>query len=74
MKFKEAMNRPDSNKWKEEIKNECKRIVTNGLWETLDKNDLLEGAKVIPSTWACKEKSNVTYHGRLNARGFKQIA
>ena len=25
-------------------------------------------------TWACKKKSNDTYHGRLNARGFEQIA
>ena len=23
--------------------------------------------------WACKKKSNGTYHGRLNARRFKQI-
>ena len=25
-------------------------------------------------TWACKKNSNGTYHGPLNARGFKQIA
>ena len=29
MKFKEAMNRPDSNKWKEEIKNKHKRMAKN---------------------------------------------
>ena len=25
-------------------------------------------------TWACKKNSNSTYHGKLNARGFEQIA
>ena len=38
------------------------------------KKDLPEGAKVITSTWSYKKKSNSTYHGQLNARGFKQIA
>ena len=41
---------------------------------TLDKKDLPEGAKVITLTWACKKKSNGTYHGQLNAKGFEQIA
>ena len=74
MKLKDSMNRPDSNEWKEEIKNEQKRMVTNGIWEPLDKKDLTEGAKVMTSTWACKKKSNGTYSNRLNARGFMQIA
>ena len=30
IKFKEAMNGPDSNKWKEKIENEHKRMMTNG--------------------------------------------
>ena len=58
MKFKEALNRTDSNKWKEEIENGDKRMVTNGVWEPFYKKDLPEGAKVITSTWACKKKSN----------------
>ena len=44
------MSRPDSDKWKEEIKNEHKRVATNRVWEPLDKKDLSEGAKVITST------------------------
>ena len=39
MKFKDAMNRPDRDKWKEEIKNEHKRIVTNGILKPLDHNN-----------------------------------
>ena len=49
-------------------------MVTNDVWESLDKKDLPEGAKVITSTWACKKKSNGTYHDKLNARRFEQIA
>ena len=96
MKFKEAMNDPESDNWKNEIKNEHKqilmnkvwehldqivingkkksKILMNRIWEPLDEKDSLERAKVIKSTWACKKKSNSTYHGRLNARGFEQVA
>ena len=41
---------------------------------TFGQKDLPNGANVITSTWAYKKKSNGTYHGRLNARGFEQIA
>ena len=67
------MNRPDSSKWKEEIKNEHKHMVTYEVWEPLGKKDLPEGPKVITSTWACKKNRSSTYHGQLNARGFKQV-
>ena len=59
MNFKEPMNRPDSNKQKEEIKSEHKRMVTNHLWETLNKKDLPEGANIITSTRACEKKAVV---------------
>ena len=49
-------------------------MVMNSIWEPLDKKDLLEGAKIITSTWTCKKKSNGIYHDRLNSRGFEQIA
>ena len=39
----------------------------------MDKKDLPKGTKVIISTWVCK-KSNGTYPGQLNARGFEQVA
>ena len=56
MKFKKAMNKPDSNKWREETKNEHTRMMINGVWEPLDK----KVAKVKTSTWVCKKKSNST--------------
>ena len=70
MKFKETMNGPDSYRWDVEIENERTRMVTNSTWEPLNKKNLPEEAKVIASRWACKKKSNGSYHGRLNARGF----
>ena len=48
--------------------------MMNRVWELLDKKDLPEGVKIITLTWACRKKSNGTYHSRLNARRFKQIA
>ena len=49
-------------------------MMTNKLWEPLNKMDLPEGGKVVTSTWACKKKSNDTYYGQLNARRFKLVA
>ena len=46
-------------------------MVTNSMWEPLDKKDFQEVAKVKTSKWALKKKSNGTFHDRFNARGFK---
>jgi hypothetical protein len=35
--------------------------------------DLPSGNKVIDSVWSMKRKSNGTLHGRMHARGFKQV-
>ena len=37
------MNGLNSNKLKEEIKNENKQMVKNGVWEPLDKNIYCKG-------------------------------
>ena len=73
MKYNQAINGPDGEAWKEEIKNEHERMVKHKVFEVIDRADLPEGAKAIDSTWACKKKSNGTLRGRLNARGFKQV-
>jgi hypothetical protein len=33
-----------------------------------------KGNKVLTSTWAMKKKASGTYHARLNARGYEQVA
>ena len=73
MKYKQAINGPDSEKWKAEIENEHNRMVENKVFTVIKKSELEPGTKIIDSTWACKKKSNGTLRGRLNARGFKQV-
>ena len=43
------------------------------MFEVVLHNDLQAGTKIIDSVWAMKKKSNGTLHGRMNARGFKQV-
>ena len=44
MKFKKAMNGPDSNKWKEEIKNEKKNCDEQSM-RALGQKGFTEGSK-----------------------------
>ena len=73
MTYQEATNGPDGDCWKEEVDNEFNRILKNKVFKVLLKKDLPPGTKVIDIMWAMKKKSSSTLHGRLNARGFKQI-
>ena len=47
--------------------------MKNNVFEAVDKENLPPGTKLVDSTWTRKLKSNGTQHGRLNARGFKQV-
>ena len=49
-------------------------MVKNGVFEVVERNELPARTRPIDSTWVCKKKSNGTLRGRLNVRGFKQIA
>ena len=48
-------------------------MVKNDVLKAVPREKLPKGTKTIDSTWACKQKSNGTLRGRLNARGFKQV-
>ena len=74
MKYEKAIQGPDGEAWKKEIENEHNRMVAHGVFEPVHKDDLPNGVVPIDSTWACKKKSNGKLRGRLNARGFRQIA
>ncbi len=60
-------------RWQAEVENEYQQMVANKVFEVVLRNDLQVGTKIIDSAWAMKKKSNGTLHGRMNARGFKQI-
>ena len=73
MKYHEAINGPDGEAWKEEVRKEHGRMVHNQVFEPVALSDLPKNEKVIDTTWAMKKKSSGTLRGRVNVRGFKQI-
>jgi hypothetical protein len=73
MKYHEAINGPDEDAWKAEVKKEHGRMVHNKVFEPVSLSDLSKKDKVINTTWAMKKKSSGTLRGRVNVQGFKQI-
>jgi hypothetical protein len=66
MKYHEALNGPDGEKWKAEVKTEHGRMVKSGIFEKVKLSELPSDAKVIDTTWAMKKKSNGTLCGRTS--------
>jgi hypothetical protein len=73
MKYDQAINGPDKEKWKQAVQEEHERMVTHGVFKTVPKDEVPIGAKVLSSAWAMKKKANGTCRARLNARGYEQI-
>jgi hypothetical protein len=73
LKYKKAIIGPDGKAWVKEIENKHDPMVKNNAWEPVKKISCSKGMKDIDSTWACKKNSTGKLHGRLNARGFKQV-
>ena len=66
MKYHEAINSPDGEKWKAEVKKEHQRMVNSGVFEKVKLSKLPDNVKVIDTTWDMKKKSNGTHCGRIN--------
>jgi len=73
LKYKEAMQQPDADKWQMAVDEEHDRMKKHHVWEPVARDKVPKGMKIIDSTWAMKKKSNGTYRARMNARGFRQI-
>ncbi len=73
MKYHEAINGPDSKKWKAKLKTEHGRMVKSGVFEKVKLSELPSEVKISNTTWAMKKKNNGTLCGRINVRGFKQV-
>ena len=73
MKYQEAMQSEDKEKWQEAIKDEHNRMMKMQVWQKVKKADLPADAKILTSTWAMKKKANGTYQARLNGRGYEQV-
>ncbi|KAG8955677.1 hypothetical protein FRC04_007668 [Tulasnella sp. 424] len=72
--WKEAMARPDAEKWLDAAEKEVEALRENGTWDLVE---LPKGRKAIGSRWVflIKRKSDGTierYKGRLVAKGFAQ--
>lgn len=68
----EAMNRCDSEKWREAVNAELKVLKENNTWTEIDKS---ESRDIIDSKWMFKLKNNekveAQYKARLVANGFQ---
>jgi hypothetical protein len=72
--IKEALSRPDAEKWMEAAQEEIKAHLENGTWEVVP---LPKGRTAIGCRWVFKIKHNLDgsverYKGRLVAKGFQQ--
>jgi hypothetical protein len=72
--FREAMLRPDAEKWLEAAQLEMKAHVDNGTWELVQ---LPADRNTVGSRWVFKVKKDAQgnierYKGRLTAQGFSQ--
>jgi hypothetical protein len=73
MKYKEAMASSNCDKWQKAVDEEHEKMLKHNVWKPVLRKDVLEGAKILTSTWAMKKKANGTYHVRMNARGYEQV-
>ena len=73
MKYKQAMKSDDKNAWIKAVDEEHKQMTDHQVWEAVPKVDVVEGGKVLTSTWAMKKKANGKFRARLNARGYEQV-
>jgi hypothetical protein len=73
LNYKKAMQSPDADEWRKEVRNEKARFDKYDALTAVPRSSLPKGAKVLTTTWAMKLKSNGTRRGRLNARGYEQV-
>ncbi|KAK8535528.1 hypothetical protein V6N12_057044 [Hibiscus sabdariffa] len=74
--YQEAVSSPDSEKWLEAMRSKMDSMLVNQVWTLVEPP---EGIKPVGCKWVFKKKTNIdgnvqmTYKGRLVAKGFRQI-
>ena len=59
MKYKEAINGPDGEAWKKEIKNEHDRMIKNKVFEELKFSDLPKGLKLLTALGHARKRAMI---------------
>ncbi|WP_216071954.1 Ty1/Copia family ribonuclease HI, partial [Acinetobacter baumannii] len=67
--YREAIESPNSDKWRQAMESEMQSMYDNQVWNLVDAP---QGAKVIECKWIFKLKADNTFKGRLVAKGFRQ--
>jgi Reverse transcriptase (RNA-dependent DNA polymerase) len=73
MKFNEAMQTRDKNKWLKAVAEDHDHMKKYELFKPVKQSKLPKNAKVLSTTWEMKKKANGRFRARLTARGYKQI-
>jgi hypothetical protein len=68
MKYKEAMDSPDKQKWEQGVVAEHEKMMTYQVFEPVDVEEVPEDAKILTSTWVMRKKADGTCRARLTAR------
>jgi hypothetical protein len=48
-------------------------MLNHKVFQTVPRDDILKGSKILTLTWAMKKKANGVHRARLNARGYEQV-
>jgi hypothetical protein len=72
MKYDQAVNGPEAKEWAKAVEEEHKRMLNHEVFQTVPRDDVPKGPKILTSTWAMK-KVNRVHRARLNARGYEQV-
>ena len=74
--FQEAWWDPDfisSEKWREAIRLEFKKMLDMGVWRHVKRNDHPNDHRLVVCRWVFREKRSGVYHARVMAKSFSQI-
>ncbi|KAF0692297.1 Aste57867_16619 [Aphanomyces stellatus] len=69
--WRDAMSRPDKDKWLAAAHDEFKSLLDNGTYELVNRART-RGMKILPCHWVFRLKPDGTYKARLVVKGFMQ--
>jgi hypothetical protein len=73
MKYDQAINGPEAKEWAIAVEEEHNRMLDHEVFQTVPREEVPNGSKILTSTWAMKKKANGVHRARLNARGYEQV-